>query len=65
MTRTSAIMNTDAFAKPYLSYRTPDTVGPMKAPKAKDEVHNPEIIPYVSKSLARPDDLKNISVSKN
>lgn len=58
MKKTSIIMNKDEFAKPYLSYRTPDTVGPMKAPRANDEVHNPEIIPNVSISLGKPDALK-------
>lgn len=55
--KTSTIMNTDALENPYLSYRIPDTVGPMNAPSAKDEVHKPDTNPYVSKSFGSPEAL--------
>lgn len=52
------MMNNDASAKPYLSYNKPETVGPMNAPSANDDVHNPDINPYVSISFGKPYDLR-------
>jgi hypothetical protein len=43
--------------KPILSKRNPDTVGPMKAPRAKVDVQRPETKPYVSIVLGKPSNL--------
>lgn len=51
-------INIVEFLKPILSNRTPDTVGPIKAPKAKVDVHIPETNPYVSIEFGNPQPLK-------
>jgi hypothetical protein len=41
----NATMNWDAQRMPKCWYMTPATDGPMKAPKANTDVHNPEMTP--------------------
>ncbi len=40
--------------KPIESYKAPLTDGPMNAPNANVDVHNPEIKPYVSMLSGKP-----------
>lgn len=52
-------MNTNIveLLNPTLSKRSPETVGPMKAPNANVDVHNPDTIPYVSMLFEKPFEL--------
>lgn len=47
-------MNNVEAWKPTLSKSSPETVGPMKAPRANVEVHIADTRPYVSMELGRP-----------
>lgn len=53
-TKCIPIMNNVDALKPTESNSRPLTEGPTNAPKAKVDVHNPEIRPYVSMLSGKP-----------